>query len=70
MLRLRSTLPPMYSSAVARFAQQIKSLEALACPSADDVEYFNRHLQIASALGLNYRDGLEFIIRMRRQDKP
>ena len=40
-------------------------LEALACPHEADREFFNKHISLASELGMNYGEGLEFVIRMR-----
>ena len=50
---------------VAEFAARMARLQRLACPTSEDVGEFNRSIQEASALGLNYREGLEYIIRLR-----
>ena len=44
----------------------MKRLEALACPTEGDVAFFNEHIEIANGHGMNHREGLEFIIRMRQ----
>ncbi len=43
----------------------MKRLEALACLLDRDIAFFNEHVGIADQHGLNYRESLEFIIRMR-----
>jgi hypothetical protein len=50
---------------VAQFTARMKKLEALACPSPCDVSFFNDHMQTAKSEGLTYREGLEYVIRMR-----
>ena len=50
---------------VAEFNARMKRLQALACPTAADVDFFNTHIEIAGHQGLNYREGLEFVICMR-----
>lgn len=50
---------------VREFNARMKKLLALACPASSDVQLFNDLIRIASDLGLNYREGLEYVIRMR-----
>jgi len=50
---------------VAEFNARMKRLEALACPTAEDRPFFNQKIQEASSLGLNYKEGLEYVICVR-----
>lgn len=50
---------------IPEFTARMKRLQTLACPTPEDRDEFNIQIQEASALGLNYREGLEYIIRLR-----
>jgi hypothetical protein len=50
---------------VAEFNAKMRRLETLACPSRADRDFFESQLALAKELGMNYREGLEFVIRMR-----
>ncbi len=60
----------VHTESVAEFTGRMESLEALACPAEDDVAFFNDHTEIANQHGMSYREGLEFIIRMRHGGAP
>jgi hypothetical protein len=55
----------MMAEVVADFTARMKRLEALACPTQADTPFFNEHVEISNREGMNYREALEFIIRMR-----
>jgi hypothetical protein len=43
----------------------MKRLQVLACPVDKDRAYFEMKIQEASAMGMNYREGLEYVICLR-----
>lgn len=45
----------------------MRKIESLACPTIADRDFFNEQSRIAGLYGLNYREGLEFVIRMRHR---
>ena len=53
------------TESVAEFTARMKRLQALACPTEDDVGFFNEQMETAFQHGMKYREGLEFTIRMR-----
>jgi hypothetical protein len=55
----------MMTESVREFTDKMRRLESLACPTGADREFFNKQIQLASQQGMNYREGLEFVIRMR-----
>ena len=38
-----------------------------ACPSKQDEEFFNRNIQRAMSLGMNWEEGLQFVISQRQR---
>lgn len=50
---------------ISEFNARMKRLQRLACPTPENIEEFNLRIQEAAVLGLNYREGLEYIIRLR-----
>ena len=54
----------MARETAAEFEARMKRMELLACPTDDDILFFNQQIEVVNAYGMNYREGLEFIIRM------
>ena len=52
---------------VPEFVAHMRELEAKACPMVNDVPLFNILIVEANAIGMNYREGLEHVIRRRRE---
>jgi len=50
---------------VAAFNQRMKRLQTLACPLDEDRAFFDEKMCEASALGMNYKEGLEYVICLR-----
>jgi hypothetical protein len=49
------------------FSLQDNELLYLACPSREDVPFFNHCMRLAKSRGMSWRDGLEYIIAQRRE---
>lgn len=49
----------------AESTAQMKRLESLACPTEGDVLLFNELMGVATQHRMNYREALNFVIRMR-----
>ena len=50
---------------VPEFNARMKRLEALACPTPDDVPFFNEVVASPEAQAMTYREALELVIRLR-----
>jgi hypothetical protein len=58
-------LQSMFVESVSKLTARMKRLEALAFPRDHDAAFFNAQIEIANLHGMTYREGLEFVIRMR-----
>jgi hypothetical protein len=55
------------SESVPEFNARMKRLEALACPTPQDVSFFNEVVASPEAQRMtSYRDALELVIRLRQ----
>ena len=50
---------------IEQFEARMRRLEILACPTSADSEFFNKCMERADELCLNYREALEYTICMR-----
>ncbi len=54
----------MYET-VAEFSARMKRLSMLACPTDADRSFFDVKILEAKALGMTYKEGLEYVILVR-----
>ncbi len=52
---------------VPEFAAHMRQLEENACPTKEGIPQFNRLILEAGALGMNYREGLQHVIKRRHE---
>ena len=50
---------------VIEMTGKLKRVESLACPTEGDVPFFQELMGVAAQHQMNYREALEFVIRMR-----
>ncbi len=48
------------------FSRKLTELLAQACPNSEHKDFFDRNMAAASALGLSWIEGLQFVIQKRR----
>ena len=57
----------MLAETIADCTERSHTLLALACPAKEDTPFFNHCMALAKAQGMTWDEGLDYVIRCRRE---